>query len=39
MDAVSPLLEATAKLVSDRVPQVCANNHEYFRGVFDTSPT
>ena len=33
--AVAPLQEAVAKLVSGRVPQVCANNREYFRDVFD----
>ena len=33
--AVSPLQEAVAKLVSGRVPQVCSNNREYFRDVFD----
>ncbi len=33
--AVSPLQEAVAKLISGRVPQVCANNREYFRDVFD----
>ena len=33
--AVTPLLEAVAKLVSRRVPQVCSNNREYFRDVFD----
>ena len=33
--AVGPLQEAVAKLVSGRVPQVCANNREYFRDVFD----
>ncbi|MDQ6684748.1 MAG: magnesium/cobalt transporter CorA [Pseudomonadota bacterium] len=33
--AVAPLLEAVAKLVSGRVPQVCSNNREYFRDVFD----
>jgi magnesium transporter len=33
--AVSPLQEAVAKLISGRVPQVCSNNREYFRDVFD----
>jgi magnesium transporter len=33
--AVSPLLEGVAKLVSGRVPQVCSQNREYFRDVFD----
>lgn len=33
--AVFPLQEAVAKLVSGRVPQVCSNNREYFRDVFD----
>ncbi len=33
--AVAPLQEAVAKLISGRVPQVCANNREYFRDVFD----
>ena len=33
--AVGPLLEAVARLVSGRVPQVCAANREYFRDVFD----
>ena len=33
--AVSPLQEAVAKLTSGRVPQVCSNNSEYFRDVFD----
>ncbi len=33
--AVAPLQEAVAKLISGRVPQVCANNQEYFRDVFD----
>ena len=33
--AVAPLLESVAKLVSGRVPQVCSNNREYFRDVFD----
>jgi magnesium transporter len=33
--AVAPLLEAVSKLISGRVPQVCANNREYFRDVFD----
>ena len=33
--AVAPLQEAVAKLFSGRVPQVCSNNREYFRDVFD----
>ncbi len=33
--AVGPLQEAVAKLISGRVPQVCSNNREYFRDVFD----
>jgi magnesium transporter len=33
--AVAPLQEAVAKLVSGRVPQVCSNNREYFRDVYD----
>ena len=33
--AVGPLQEAVAKLISGRVPQVCTNNREYFRDVFD----
>ena len=33
--AVAPLQESVAKLVSGRVPQVCSNNREYFRDVFD----
>lgn len=33
--AVFPLQEAVAKLISGRVPQVCSNNREYFRDVFD----
>ncbi|MGZ5655597.1 MAG: magnesium/cobalt transporter CorA [Caldimonas sp.] len=33
--AVAPLQEAVAKLISGRVPQVCRNNREYFRDVFD----
>ena len=33
--AVAPLQEAVAKLISGRVPQVCSNNREYFRDVFD----
>jgi magnesium transporter len=33
--AVAPLQEAVAKLISGRVPQVCANNREYFRDIFD----
>jgi magnesium transporter len=33
--AAAPLLEAVSKLVSGRVPQVCSDNREYFRDVFD----
>ncbi|MEO8525716.1 MAG: magnesium/cobalt transporter CorA [Caldimonas sp.] len=33
--AVAPLQEAVAKLISGRVPQVCSNNREYFRDVYD----
>jgi magnesium transporter len=33
--AVFPLQEAVSKLVSGRVPQICTNNREYFRDVFD----
>jgi magnesium transporter len=33
--AVSPLIEATAKLYGGRVPAVCANTQEYFRDVYD----
>lgn len=33
--AVSPLLDAAAKLHGARVPQVCANTEEYFRDVYD----
>jgi len=33
--AVAPLQEAVAKLISGRVPHVCANNREYFRDVYD----
>jgi magnesium transporter len=33
--AVDPLMEATAKLVGGRVPQLCAGLHDYFRDVFD----
>src|SRR5215212_4818172 len=33
--AVAPLQEGAAKLISGRVPQVCSNNREYFRDVFD----
>ena len=33
--AVSPLMEATAKLYGGRVPAVCANTQEYFRDVYD----
>ena len=33
--AVAPLQEAVAKLVAGRVPQVCSDNREYFRDVYD----
>ena len=33
--AVSPLQESVAKLISGRVPQVCSDNREYFRDVYD----
>jgi magnesium transporter len=33
--AVAPLQESVAKLVSGRVHQICSNNREYFRDVFD----
>jgi magnesium transporter len=33
--AVSPLMEAVAKLFGGRVPKVCANTQEYFRDVYD----
>jgi magnesium transporter len=33
--AVTPMMEAVSKLISGRVPQVCANSQEYFRDVFD----
>ncbi|CAL94289.1 magnesium/cobalt transporter CorA [Azoarcus olearius] len=33
--AVTPLMEATGKLHSGRVPPVCANSREYFRDVYD----
>ncbi len=33
--AVEPLIEAVHKLYGGRVPQVCANNQEYFRDVYD----
>ena len=33
--AVSPLQEAVSKLISGRVPQICMNNKEFFRDVFD----
>ena len=33
--AVAPLQEAVAKLISGRVPQVCSENREYFRDVYD----
>ena len=33
--AVAPLIEATGKLVSGRVPRVCENSREYFRDVYD----
>lgn len=33
--AVSPLMEAIAKLYGGRVPALCANTQEYFRDVYD----
>lgn len=33
--AVTPLIEATAKLHSGRVPPLCENNRPYFRDVYD----
>ena len=33
--AVSPLMEATGKLSSGRVPSICANSTEYFRDILD----
>jgi magnesium transporter len=33
--AVTPLMEATAKLYGGRVPRICANTEEYFRDVYD----
>jgi magnesium transporter len=33
--AVAPLQESVGKLVSGRVHQICSNNREYFRDVFD----
>ncbi len=33
--AVAPLQEAVAKLIAGRVPQVCSDNREYFRDVYD----
>jgi magnesium transporter len=33
--AVSPLMEAVAKLFGGRVPPVCAGSQEYFRDVYD----
>ncbi len=33
--AVSPLMEAIAKLHGGRVPPLCANTQEYFRDVYD----
>jgi len=33
--AVAPLLEATGKLTSGRVPTVCQNSRDYFRDVYD----
>lgn len=33
--AVVPLMEATGKLTSGRVPPVCANSRDYFRDVHD----
>ncbi len=33
--AVAPLMEATSKLYSGRVPDLCVNTREYFRDVYD----
>jgi magnesium transporter len=33
--AVAPLQESVAKLIAGRVPQVCSDNREYFRDVYD----
>lgn len=33
--AVAPLMDASAKLWSGRVPEVCSSNREYFRDVHD----
>jgi magnesium transporter len=33
--ATEPLLEATSKLFGGRVPQLCADLHDYFRDVYD----
>lgn len=33
--AVSPLMEAVAKLYGGRVPRLCMNTQEYFRDVYD----
>ena len=33
--AVAPLQDAVAKLIAGRVPQVCSDNREYFRDVYD----
>jgi magnesium transporter len=33
--AVTPLMEASGKLLGGRVPAVCANSHDYFRDVYD----
>lgn len=33
--AVSPLMEASARLYGGRVPRICVNTQEYFRDVYD----
>lgn len=33
--AVTPLLEASARLYGGRVPRICVNTQEYFRDVYD----
>lgn len=33
--AVTPLMEATARLYAGRVPEVCAHSRHYFRDVYD----
>ncbi|MBK9625263.1 MAG: magnesium/cobalt transporter CorA [Rhodocyclaceae bacterium] len=33
--AVTPLMEASGKLLGGRVPTICANSQEYFRDVYD----